>query len=91
MALLISLALKSLLVAGATLLLLKLMQKRSASDRSWIAHLGLAALLLLPVGTVALPALEVAGPEFMTSESAAPPVAETPEDRRARFRVISRD
>lgn len=78
MTLLLSLAWKSLLVAGATLLLLKLMQKRSASDRSWIAHLGLAALLLLPVGTVALPALEVAGPEFMTSGTAATSVAAQP-------------
>jgi beta-lactamase regulating signal transducer with metallopeptidase domain len=84
MALLISLALKSLLVAGATLLLLKLMQKRSASDRSWIAHLGLLALLLLPVGTVALPALEVAGPDFMTAETVAPaPVAAQPAETTA--------
>jgi beta-lactamase regulating signal transducer with metallopeptidase domain len=80
MALFVSLAIKSLLVAGATLLLLKLMQKRSASDRSWIAHLGLVALLLLPVGTVALPALEVAGPDFLVAEtSGAPaPVAAAP-------------
>jgi hypothetical protein len=82
MTLLLSLAVKSLLVAGATLLLLKLMQKRSASDRSWIAHLGLAALLLLPVAAVALPALEVAGPEFMTATAVAP-VAAQPVDATA--------
>ena len=50
MEILLPLAVKSLAIAGATLLLLKAMQNRSAADRSWIAHLGLVALLLLPVG-----------------------------------------
>lgn len=62
-----ALAAKSLVVAGGTLLLLKLLQGRSAADRSWIAHLGLAALLLLPVASFALPALQVPGPAFMTA------------------------
>ena len=61
----LSLALKSLIVAGAALLLLKLARNRSAIDRSWIAHLGLAAILMLPLAAVALPALEVAGPSFL--------------------------
>ncbi|HKH26909.1 MAG TPA: hypothetical protein VKA61_01080, partial [Sphingomicrobium sp.] len=56
------LAVKSLLIAGGTLLLLKLMQKRSSSDRSWVAHLGLLAILLLPLASVTMPALQVAGP-----------------------------
>lgn len=72
MAWFLALAAKSLLLAGGTLLLLKLMHKRSASDRSWIAHLGLAALLLLPVATFVLPALEVPGPAFLTAEAAVP-------------------
>ena len=38
---LLLLAAKSLVIAGGTLLLLKAMQRRSASDRSWVAHLGL--------------------------------------------------
>ena len=50
----LSLALKSLIVAGLALLLLKAMRNRSAIDRSWIAHLGLAAVLLLPLAAVAL-------------------------------------
>jgi beta-lactamase regulating signal transducer with metallopeptidase domain len=74
---LLSLAAKSVLVAGGTLLLLKLMQRRSSSDRSWVAHLGLLALLLLPIGAVALPALDVAGPEFLAAE-AAPAAPATP-------------
>ena len=73
----LALAAKSLLLAGGTLLLLKLMQKRSAADRSWIAHLGLAALLVLPIATFALPALDVPGPAFLTAEAALPALPAT--------------
>jgi beta-lactamase regulating signal transducer with metallopeptidase domain len=72
MAWVLALAAKSLLLAGGTLLLLKLMHNRSASDRSWIAHLGLAALLLLPVASFAMPALDVPGPAFLTGDVAEP-------------------
>jgi beta-lactamase regulating signal transducer with metallopeptidase domain len=71
---LVLLAAKSLLIAGATLLLLKLMQRRSASDRSWVAHLGLLAILLLPVWALAVPALQVAGPAFLSAEVQADPI-----------------
>jgi bla regulator protein BlaR1 len=53
------LAAKSVVIAGATLLVLRLMRGRSASDRSWIAHLGLAALAALPLGALLLPPMEV--------------------------------
>ena len=53
------LAAKSLAIAGGTLLALRFMRGRSASDRSWIAHLGLAALAALPLGTMLFPPLEV--------------------------------
>lgn len=66
---LIPLAAKSFLVAGGALLLLSLLRNRSAADRSWIAHLALAGLLLLPVATVALPTLDVAGPEFLVGKA----------------------
>lgn len=82
---LLSLAFKSVLIAGATLLLLKLMQRRSSSDRSWVAHLGLLALLLLPIGSIVLPALNVAGPDFLAPDPApvvtsvqSAPVADVP-------------
>ena len=82
----IPLAAKSLLVAGGALLLLKLLKNRSAADRSWIAHLALAGLLLLPVATIALPTLDVTGPEFLVGKpevlspsSAALPVTTAPE------------
>jgi len=65
---LILLAAKSLVIAGGALLLLKLMQKRSAADRSWIAHLALAALLLLPFASFA-PALNVVGPEALVGKA----------------------
>jgi bla regulator protein blaR1 len=80
---LLPLAAKSLLVAGGTLLLLKLMQRRSASDRSWVAHLGLLALVLLPVGALALPALKVAGPAFLATETPPPMVATIGTDMNA--------
>jgi hypothetical protein len=66
---LVPLALKSFLVAGGALLLLRLMKNRSAADRSWIAHLALAGLVLLPLATVALPTLDVTGPEFLVGRA----------------------
>lgn len=53
------LAVKSLVIAGGTLLVLRFMRARSASDRSLVAHLGLAGLTALPVGSVLFPPLEV--------------------------------
>jgi beta-lactamase regulating signal transducer with metallopeptidase domain len=54
-ALLIELALKSALVAGGTLGLLRLARHRSAAERSWIGHLGLVALVLLPAASLLMP------------------------------------
>lgn len=54
-AMLLGLAWKSAAVAGLTLALLRLARSRSAAERSWIAHAGLAALLVLPVATLLLP------------------------------------
>jgi beta-lactamase regulating signal transducer with metallopeptidase domain len=65
---LIAIALKSLIVAGGVLAVLRLAQNRSAADRSLIAHLGLLAVLLLPVGSLLLPPLGVAGPSFLAGE-----------------------
>ncbi|MBT2134351.1 M56 family metallopeptidase [Croceibacterium sp. LX-88] len=53
------LAAKSVVIAGGTLLVLRFMRGRSASDRSWIAHLGLAALAALPLGSLLFPPMEV--------------------------------
>jgi beta-lactamase regulating signal transducer with metallopeptidase domain len=53
------LAAKSLVIAGGTLLVLRLMRSRSASDLSLPAHLGLGALATLPLGTMVFPSFEV--------------------------------
>src|SRR5688500_568043 len=55
-ALLFELAWKSLLVTGAALGVLKLARRRSAAERSWIAHCGLTALLLLIPAVIIAPA-----------------------------------
>jgi bla regulator protein blaR1 len=77
---LIPLAAKSFAIAAGALILLKLMKNRSPADRSWIAHLALAGLLLLPVATVALPTLDVSGPAFLvgTAEVESPSSAVLP-------------
>lgn len=64
-ALLIELAWKSALLAGVTLLALRLLSGRSAAERSWVAHAGVAALLLLPLVVVAGPRWQVEAPPAM--------------------------
>ena len=71
MELLIPFALKSLLIAGLTLGLLRLMLSRSAAERSMVAHFGLLALLIVPLGSMFLPRLVV---EVPTASAAAPEV-----------------
>jgi len=67
MTILIGLVLKSLAVAAITLLALRLTRSRSAAERSLIAHLGLLALVALPVATLLLPSLDMPMPEAMRS------------------------
>lgn len=69
---LVAIAAKSFLVAGAALLLLRLARRRSAAERSWIAHLGLAAVMLLPVAVLSLPSIKLAAPAFIAAPAAAP-------------------
>jgi beta-lactamase regulating signal transducer with metallopeptidase domain len=72
---LLLLALKSLLVAAAALGLLRLTRSRSAAQRSTIAHLGLVALVVLPLGSLALPnlPLPVPVPQFAAIDPAVRP------------------
>ena len=76
------LALKSLFVAAATLLLLRLTRHRSAAERSTIAHLGLFALVALPLASLALPSLSLPVPESIARAvgigAATPPDTATP-------------
>jgi len=66
------LAAKSLVIAGGILLVLRFMRARSASDRSLVAHLGLAALTALPLGSVLFPPLEVTTYQVSFLADAAP-------------------
>lgn len=50
--LIFEMAWKSCIVAGLTLLVLALLKSRSAAERSWIAHAGLVAILLLPISAI---------------------------------------
>ena len=67
MHMLIAIALKSLLVAGATLGLLALLKHRSASERSWVAHIGLMALIVIAFAPLVLPRWNVATPALLTA------------------------
>jgi len=87
---LVLLAAKSFVITGGALLLLKLMQKRSPADRSWITHLALAALLMLPLASFALPMLDVVGPEVLVGKTevqstvlALPSIGEQPQAKVA--------
>ncbi|HJU77657.1 MAG TPA: M56 family metallopeptidase [Sphingomicrobium sp.] len=67
---LIGIALKSLLIAGVTLGLLELMKSRSAAERSWVAHIGLVALLLLAVAPLVLPSWNLEAPALLGRDAA---------------------
>src|SRR5205823_2530625 len=65
MTVLIGIALKSLLIAGLTLGLLELMKRRSAAERSWIAHIGLLALVIMAFAPLVLPTWPVEAPALL--------------------------
>ena len=65
MPVLIAIALKSLLIAGLTLGLLTLMKRRSAVERSWVAHIGLLALVIMALAPLVLPSWNVEAPALL--------------------------
>ena len=65
MTVLIGIALKSLLIAGLTLGLLWLLRQRSAAERSWVAHIGLLALVLMALAPLVLPSWTVEAPALL--------------------------
>jgi len=73
---LIAIALKSLLLAGATLGLLALMKHRSAAERSWVAHIGLLALVIMAFAPLALPRWHVDTPALLSPAPAAQPTVQ---------------
>jgi beta-lactamase regulating signal transducer with metallopeptidase domain len=83
MEMLVTFALKSVLIAGVTLLLLHLLRGRSAAERSMVAHLGLLALVLFPLGAMFLPQLVVSAPlleaaPIQPAQLPAGPITDTP-------------
>nr|WP_166177537.1 M56 family metallopeptidase [Altererythrobacter segetis] len=80
--LLIEVAAKSLVLAGATLGALRLTRKRSAAERSLIGHLGLVSLIVLPTASLMVPgwnplpvSAQTAAPAFYLPAAAAPAAA----------------
>ncbi|MGN6589456.1 MAG: M56 family metallopeptidase [Sphingomicrobium sp.] len=67
MQVLITIALKSLLVAGLTLAVLQFMKRRSAAERSWVAHMGLLALVVLALAPLVLPQWNVEVPALYSA------------------------
>ena len=68
---LIGIALKSLLIAGLSLGLLELMKRRSAAERSWVAHIGLLALVIVAFAPLVLPSWNVEAPALLGQASEA--------------------
>ena len=64
---LIAIALKSLIIAGATLGLLSVMKQRSPAERSWVAHTGLLALIVIAFAPLVLPSWSVEAPGLLGS------------------------
>ena len=77
MSVLIAIALKSLLIAGLALGLLALMKGRSAAERSWVAHIGLLALVMLALAPLVLPSWTVEAPALL-GQAPSPSAAVSP-------------
>jgi beta-lactamase regulating signal transducer with metallopeptidase domain len=78
MQVLIEIALKSVLVAGLALGLLALMKHRSAAERSWVAHIGLLALVIMAFAPLVLPAWNIEAPALFGSAPATEVPVATP-------------
>src|SRR4051794_37211318 len=79
MTVLIGIALKSLLIAGLALGLLQLMKSRSAAERSWVAHIGLLALVIMALAPLVLPRWTIEAPALFHNTTVAPtPVQAAP-------------
>lgn len=80
---LVAIALKSLLIAGAALGLLQLLKRRSAAERSWVAHIGLLALIMIAFAPLVLPRWNVEGPALLSANPASAATTEAPAPVRA--------
>jgi beta-lactamase regulating signal transducer with metallopeptidase domain len=78
MTVLIGIALKSLLIAGLTLGLLSLLKRRSAAERSSVAHIGLLALAIMAFAPLVLPSWNVEAPALLGQAPAIDASAQSP-------------
>ncbi|HVM21969.1 MAG TPA: M56 family metallopeptidase [Sphingomicrobium sp.] len=78
MSVLIAIALKSLLIAGLTLALLALLKHRSAAERSWVAHIGLFALVIMALAPLVLPSWTVEAPALFRETAASQSATASP-------------
>jgi beta-lactamase regulating signal transducer with metallopeptidase domain len=76
-ALLFEIAWKSLVTSAAALLLLGLLKDRTAGERSWVAHAGLLATLLLPAAILFLPDWRVDSPISLPGAAAGPALTDS--------------
>src|SRR5690348_10156802 len=94
MQVLIAIAIKSLLIAGLTLGLLGLMRQRSAAERSWVAHIGLLALVIMALAPLVLPSWNIEAPALLgqvqPSETARPVLMAAPATHSAAPVVVDR-
>ena len=91
---LVELAWKSVIFAGVTLLVLRLLRHRSSAERSWVANMALGALVLLPLTLFVVPSFRVQPPEPVAAiipQIAAPalrtPAPQPPAEATARAAV----
>ena len=76
---LIAIAFKSLLIAGLSLGLLGLMRRRSAAERSWVAHIGLLALVIMAFAPLVLPSWNVEAPALLGRTAVAEAKVQAPQ------------
>src|SRR5689334_4996828 len=75
---LIPIAVKSLVIAGLAVALLQLMRHRSAAERSWVAHIGLLALVIMAFAPLVLPRWNVEAPALMGQQAPVEATLQTP-------------
>jgi bla regulator protein blaR1 len=64
---LLAIALKSVVISGLALVLLAVTKRRSSAERSWVAHIGLLALVTLAFAPLVLPSWSVEAPALFAS------------------------
>src|SRR6476661_4938307 len=67
---LLAIALKSVLISGLTLALLAIFKRRSSAERSWVAHIGMLALIVIAFAPLVLPNWNIEKPAVFAPANA---------------------